>query len=67
MLDPKEFHEKLVEYPATNLLPEEHQAIDMIFNLLRQLFGYSIDKLSKEKQLSLLREIAKECKEHLVE
>ena len=48
MLDPKEFHEKLVDYPESNLLTEEHQAIEMIFNLLRQLFGYSIDKLSKE-------------------
>jgi hypothetical protein len=54
MLDPKEFHKKLVEYPETNLLPEERQAIEMIFNLIRQLFGWSIDKLPKEQQLSLI-------------
>jgi len=67
MLDPKEFHEKLLEYSETNLLLEERQAIDMIFTLLSQLFGYSIDKLSKEQQLSLVTEIVKDCKEHLVE
>lgn len=66
MLDPKEFYEKLVEYPETLLLLEEQQAIEMIFTLLRQLFGYSIDKLSKEQQLALLRAIAKDCKEYLV-
>ena len=51
MINPKELHTKLLNYPATNLLPKEHQAKDMILNLLRQLFGFSIDKLPKEQQL----------------
>jgi hypothetical protein len=66
MIDPTELHEKLLNYPETILLPEEHQAIDMILTLLRQLFGYSIDKLTREKQLSLITEIVKDCKEYLV-
>lgn len=35
------------------------------FNLLRQLFGFSIDKLTKEQQLALITEIVKDCKEYL--
>ena len=42
MINPKELHTKLLNYPETNLLPEERQAIDMISTLLRQLFGFSL-------------------------
>ena len=55
-----------MKYPATTLLLEEHQAIEMILNLLRQLFGFSIDKLTKEQQLALITEIIKDCKEYLI-
>ena len=66
MINPTELYEKLLNYPETNLLPKEREAIDMILNLLRQLFGFSIDKLPKEQQLSLIKEIVKDCKEYLV-
>ncbi len=66
MINPTELHEKLLNYPETNLLPKEREAIDMILNLLRQLFGYSIDKLTKEQQLALIKEIVKDCTEYLV-
>ncbi len=66
MINPTELHEKLLNYPETNLLPKEHEAIDMILNLLRQLFGFSIDKLPKEQQLALITAIIKDCKEYLV-
>ena len=65
MINPKELHTKLLNYPETNLLPEERQAIDMISTLLRQLFGFSIDKLPKEQQVALIKEIVKDCKEYL--
>ena len=65
MINSKEVHVKLMNYPATTLLLEEHQAIEMILNLLRQLFGFSIDKLPKEQQLSLITAIIKDCNEYL--
>ena len=37
----------------------------MSLNLLRQLFGFSIDKLTKEQQLALIKEIVKDYKEYL--
>ncbi len=55
-----------MNYPETNFLTKEREAIDMILTLLRQLFGFSIDKLPKEQQLSLIKEIGKDCKEYLV-
>ena len=66
MINPTELHEKFMNYPETNLLPKEHEAIDMILTLLRQLFGFFIDKLPKEQQLALIKEIVKDCKEYLV-
>lgn len=66
ILNPNVFYEKLMDYPATVLLPEERQAIDMILTLLRQLFGFSIDNLTKELQLVLITEIVKDCQEYLV-
>lgn len=65
MINLKEFHVKLMNYPATTLLLEERQAIDMILTLLRQLFGFSIDKLTKEQQIALITKIIKDCKEYL--
>lgn len=41
MINPTEFHEKLLNYPATTLLP-------------------------KERQLALITEIVKDCKEYLI-
>lgn len=60
-VDLDRFHQKLLQYPAMFLLPQEEEALQTILETLEGLFGERISFLSHTARMHLTQAVVRAC------
>ena len=60
-VDLDRFYQKLKQYPAMYLLPQEEEALQIILETFEGLFGQQISLLSRTAKMHLVQEVVQAC------